>query len=328
MPIQGDFISFTYNGVYSTDLGVVRVSTSNRYNDTLVPTAKEKTVEVPGGDGTYFFGSYYTQRPLTIDVAFDSVTEDQIRLMRATFGDRRPHELIFSDEPYKVYYAVSTGAPQIKYIPFNNYEVNSSNPPRVYKGEGTFTFTCYEPFAHCKNEYKYLDQWQVGQQCIPSWYHYNNKAEWNLSANLLETQGEYDTFSTPAGSTTSSLKLYNPGDIEADFQLIIEFDQNDSITLGAIKVTNGQGDLSGYNITLKTTSITKKGNDASIRFDSKTNLIEGLDSYGARTGNLYNEVLNATSWFKIPCDTTGAYNFVLVDFSGGAATLKYDYLYY
>ena len=75
MPIQGDFISFTYNGVYSTDLGVVRVSASNRYNDTLVPTAKEKTVEVPGGDGTYFFGSYYTQRPLTIDVAFDSVTE-------------------------------------------------------------------------------------------------------------------------------------------------------------------------------------------------------------------------------------------------------------
>jgi hypothetical protein len=33
MSIKGDFISFTYNGVHSTELGIVRTSSSNRYND-------------------------------------------------------------------------------------------------------------------------------------------------------------------------------------------------------------------------------------------------------------------------------------------------------
>ena len=33
MAVKGDFISFTYNGVHSTELGIVRVSSSNRYND-------------------------------------------------------------------------------------------------------------------------------------------------------------------------------------------------------------------------------------------------------------------------------------------------------
>ena len=155
MAIKGDFISFTYNGVHSTELGIVRVSSSNRYNDSLLPMIQDKTNQVPGNDGTYFFGSNYTQRPITIDVAFDEVTEDQIRLMRATFGDRMIHQLIFDDEPYKVYYAKVTGTPQIKYIPFGS--------PRIYKGEGTFTFTCFDPFAHCPNDYKYLDQWAIGE---------------------------------------------------------------------------------------------------------------------------------------------------------------------
>jgi hypothetical protein len=44
MPIMGDFISFTYNGVHSTDLGIVRVTASNRYNDALVPSFQDKTV--------------------------------------------------------------------------------------------------------------------------------------------------------------------------------------------------------------------------------------------------------------------------------------------
>lgn len=54
MPTQGDFISFTYNGVHSTELGIVRVNVSNRYNDALLPTFQDKTVQVPGSNGTYF----------------------------------------------------------------------------------------------------------------------------------------------------------------------------------------------------------------------------------------------------------------------------------
>ena len=92
MAIKGDFISFTYNGVHSTELGVMRVTSSNRYTDALLPTIQDKTVQASGSNGTYFFGSYYTQRPITISVAFDEVSESQIRLMRKTFGDGLSHE--------------------------------------------------------------------------------------------------------------------------------------------------------------------------------------------------------------------------------------------
>jgi hypothetical protein len=44
MAIKGDFISFTYNGVHSTELGVMRVTSSNRYTDALLPTIQDKTV--------------------------------------------------------------------------------------------------------------------------------------------------------------------------------------------------------------------------------------------------------------------------------------------
>ena len=105
MAIKGDFISFTYNGVHSTELGIVRVSSSNRYNDQLIPTSKEKTSESIGMNGTYFFKTYYTSREIILNIAFDEVAEDKIRLMRQIFGDQKEHQLIFDDEPYKVYYA-------------------------------------------------------------------------------------------------------------------------------------------------------------------------------------------------------------------------------
>jgi hypothetical protein len=44
MPIKGDFISFSYNGVHSTELGIVHVSSSDRYADALLPTIQDKAV--------------------------------------------------------------------------------------------------------------------------------------------------------------------------------------------------------------------------------------------------------------------------------------------
>jgi hypothetical protein len=60
--LRKDFVGFTYNGVHSSDLGIVRVSEGSRFNENLLPTIQDKTVQVQGGDGTYYFGSYYTQR--------------------------------------------------------------------------------------------------------------------------------------------------------------------------------------------------------------------------------------------------------------------------
>ena len=312
MAIKGDFISFTYNGVHSTELGVMRVTSSNRYTDALLPTIQDKAVQASGSHGTYFFGSYYTQRPITITVAFDEVSESQIRLMRKKFGDQLSHELIFDDEPYKVYYAKVTGTPQLQYVPFSS--------PRVYKGEGTFTFTCYEPFAHTPNNCKYLDQYVVNGTNTP-WYKYDNKSEWNLSADLLTTQGTYDNYTSATG-----FKVYNPGDIETDFKFIIPITN----LLRGIKISDGINDLASY--TLLINAPTAKTGDSYLCFNSKLNLIEGLNSSKQKTGTIYNEYINSGSWFKIPLNGTNTnWYFQPVfssTYSGTNLILEYDYLYF
>ena len=143
--LKGDYIGFSYNGVHSSDLGIVRTSDGSRFNENLLPTMQDKTVQVPGGDGTYYFGSYYTQRQFSVSFAFDSLTEEQIAQIKQVFGDKQIHDLIFDEVPYKVYSAKVTGTATIKYIPFAEGATN-----RIYKGEGTIQFTCYYPFARCR----------------------------------------------------------------------------------------------------------------------------------------------------------------------------------
>ena len=115
--LKGDFIGFSFNGYRSEELGIVRVSDGSRYDEDLLPTSQDKTVQVPGGDGFYYFGSDYTQRPFSINIAFDELTEAQFRKLQQVFGTKELGKLIFDERPYK-YYMVKSGNPQLKYICF------------------------------------------------------------------------------------------------------------------------------------------------------------------------------------------------------------------
>lgn len=67
-----DFIGFTYDGRHSIrDLNIYRTSDGSRYNENLSPSVTDKTAEIPGGDGLYYFGSQYKQRQFSISFAFD-----------------------------------------------------------------------------------------------------------------------------------------------------------------------------------------------------------------------------------------------------------------
>lgn len=148
---KGDYKGFTYNNIHSSELGIVRTSDGSRFNQNLLPTVQDKTVQVPGGDGMYFFGSYYTQKQFTVPFAFDSLGEEQMAKIKQVFGDKQVHQLFFDETPYKIYNAKVTGTATIKYIPFAEGENN-----RLYKGEGSIQFTCYEPFARCVYDNKAL----------------------------------------------------------------------------------------------------------------------------------------------------------------------------
>ena len=124
-----DYIGFTFNNIHSSELGIVRVSDGSRFNENLLPTIQDKTVAVPGGDGTYFFGSFYTQRNFNVSFAFDSLTEEQFSKLKRWLGDKKIHELIFDELPYKAYRAKITGSATIKHIPFEEiYDISEGYP--------------------------------------------------------------------------------------------------------------------------------------------------------------------------------------------------------
>ena len=138
---KGDWIGFTFNGIHSSELGFIRVSDGSRYNENILPTMKDAVVQVPGENGSYFFGSYYTQKVFNFNIAFDTMTERQFRMIKQVFGDGKIHDLILDEHPYKIYSAKIQSPPQLKYLCF--YE----NGQRIYKGEGTIQLVAYSPFA-------------------------------------------------------------------------------------------------------------------------------------------------------------------------------------
>lgn len=290
--LKGDFISFSFNGVHSSALGIIRTSDGSRFNENLLPTIQDKTVQVPGGDGTYFFGSYYTQRQFNVPIAFDSLTEEQVRGLYSHFGDKQIHELIFDERPYKVYMAKINGTPQIKTICFDGPE------GRIYKGEGTLNFICYYPFA--KSRFNYLDEYTL--ESIPEWVDwpgttiendlYNpgiideaargNLDEWAVASRMKTSQDSYDKWF--GGSVT----VYNAGDLETDCKLY--FNVNASGTIS----------LNNMDASLKFSTLNKQENDLYVCFNSKTNLLEGCDADFKPTGTLYNKHIVAGDFFNLP----------------------------
>ena len=267
---RADYIGFSFNGIHSSELGIVRTSEGSRFNENLLPTIQDKTVQVPGGDGMYHFGSYYTQRQFNISYAFDALTEEQLARIKAVFGDKKIHELIFDEAPYKKYYAKVTGSASIKHIPFGEGALN-----RIYKGEGSIQFTAYDPYAH--SIYKYANQYS-------GW---DNFEEWKKAANLLDSQGKFDILEN------NYINLYNPGVKESDFILTFNFKVG-TIPAGGINI--------GASKQLKFNQIKAQGNDDQIKINTKLNLIEGYKN-DIKSGNIYNQHIIAGTFFKIPVTT-------------------------
>lgn len=242
--ISGDFIGFSLGGVHSSLLGIIRISDGSRYNENLLPSIQDKTALVPGRDGNYFFGSTFNQKPINIQIAFDGITREQLTQIKQLYGSKMLQKLIFDETPDRFYWVKSTGTPSIKYIPFDNDEKNEY----IYKGEGTLSFVAYDPFAYSTEEFKKTIN-----------FNYNSE------------------------KTNGSKNIYNEGDLETDWRLIIKPSQSwSSGKLGASFWLNGIRFL-------EVNSLVLEDGREDIEINSKTETACGL-----RTGALYNKYLKGT----------------------------------
>lgn len=327
--LKGDFIGFTFDNKHSSELGIVRVSEGSRYDENLLPSIEDKFVRVPGGDGNYFFGSYYTERDFNISIAFDNLSEEQFRELRQHLSGKKVGELIFDEAPYKVYKVKVATSPNLKYICFDK-EGDDGKRIRIYKGEGSISFKTLSPFA--KSKHKWLSEYRSSTTSTVSTEEDNlltkedlynpklvelgdNVDEWAAASGMKENQKEiegedihdYDTYNN------GTINLYNPGDVETDFILKTTDSKEITFTL------NGNPEL-------KINPITLKDGDISYQINSKTELIEGLNAEGYLTGNIYNEYIAGGSFFKIPLgDSTLT---LPSDLTKENVEIKYDYLYF
>ena len=350
-----DFIGFSFNGVTSKSLGIYHVSDGSRYNENLIPNLQDKTANIEGGDGTLYWNSFYTNRPWTLQCAFDNVSELQLRRMRQVFSARQVGRLVFDEVPYKYYIAKVSATPQIRYICFN--ELNNPNDEeqgthRVYKGDLTIQMVSYFPFA--KSIYKFLDE-----------YTDTNLPQWSESAVLLESQtdpsseNQVDVFkSTGSGTNEWGVSLYNPGDLDADFTLYLNITKIlQSTPQVYIKLQQKTGDTANQYSTIKvlnfksSSSWTRINNDdVWIRFNSRSQLLEGCyqvetgddfsDSNIIRTGSLYNKFIQSGDFFHLPINSTAqnVYDITKTEYrivtpssindSNTCCHIIYDYLFY
>ena len=309
--LKGDFIGFSFNEHRSESLGIVRVSDGSRYNEDLVPTTQDKTVQVPGGDGFYYFGSDYTQKPFTIPIAFDGLTEKQFRELQQVFGTKELGKLVFDERPYK-YYMVKSSKPQLKYICFGK------DGERIYKGEGTLSFTAYYPFA--KSIFKFLEkeiEKETGKEVYVLRKTYSNIEEW-AEASGMKAQGTLDKVPESPIEGVYSISVYNAGDLETDFILKFNSAPDDAVNIELSKqnVGNKKAFLNLKKFGLKNT-------DTGFQINTKTNLIEGFNAEGL-TGTLYNENIIQGDFFKIPPRED-----YQISVTGATPTeIVYDYIYY
>ena len=349
--IKGDFLGFTFDGVHSSELGIFRVSDGSRYSENLLPTIQDKVTQVPGGDGMYYQGSYYTQRQINFPIAFDSLSEEQLRKLKNLFADKNVHDLIFDEAPYKIYRVKTTGTPNLKYVCFDKkdetyYRENEkvsgiqnkeklygvggrATTGRVYKGEGQLSFVSYSPYA--VSRFKYLDEYTFKN--IPEWGSmdttgaddvYFNLYDWVDVSRMVKSgtsrklNGKTYTLDKV---TNNGVLVYNAGDLSTHFKLKFFFSgKMPACIIG--KVDTGLLNLDSFEL---------YAGDAGIQINTRLNLIEGIDKDGRITGTLYNKYLASGDFFKI--QVSNEPTLLSIGFIDGApenfsGSIDYKYLYY
>jgi hypothetical protein len=118
--------------------------------------------------------------------------------------------------------------------------------------------------------------------------------------------------------------------MESDFILTINF-VNGKIPASKLTLEN----TDDVNSQLVFKEIIAQGADTLLRINTKTNLFEGFDKDGRKTGNVYNRAIIAGNFFKIPIttDLDNPVCLILENSNNIVANLsetplEYDYVYF
>lgn len=256
-----DFLAFAFGDFNSKSFGeiidnsgniitpasyILRTSDGNRYNIHLAPPMQDKTADIPGGDGQYYFGTTHKPKVFDISFAFDNLTKSQIQDLKRAFNGKEMRELAFAEDciydatngiivDSRVYMAKVTSQPNIKTLCFDTDEGEK------YKGEGTVQLTAYWPY--CRN-IKYVD-------------------------NIVQSNADQGKrLILKKDNTTTKINLSNNGDIPSHFVFEVK----------------GEAEISKLVFEAEESITTIEGEKITY-WDSKTGIIKSGNEIIAYTGN-------------------------------------------
>lgn len=227
------------------DLGLTRVSSSNRYSENLNPPMTEKTIKKPGEDGQYYFSTDLGATNHSINVAFDSLSEEQLRQLKQIQSSKSFWRLTYDNVPYKYYNVKPTGTSKLSYVPFLKDGV------RKYKGEGTLEFVCYEGCAHCWVDSK--SEFYIDSAMTTPKKRFENIDEWKNSCGLFnETKIAYKEVQKNFSKSTKDNTLLYQAEVENTEGFFINNAEK------VIKIKQLKDNLSDKVVGLKSTFIFSK----------------------------------------------------------------------
>ena len=347
--IKGDFIGFTFGGIHSSKLGLVRVSDGSRYNEDLLPPLQDKKAQVAGRDGEIYFGSQYGTKPIKVPVAFDNMNEESFSKLRRILSNKTPQLLWFDESPYKQWLVKSANIQSFKWVCFD--EFRNGEKERIYKGEGTIEFSCFSSCATSKinyldevfeeepddngnlilkSEYENVNEWKDGSGLK------NKAVELPYPNNQPSIQFQFGLYTNNIiidGYARRGVLLYNAGDIPIKPKIICqipsrEHEQTKDIELNLYSCYNGTDDSKSsdfYEIgkMIISKDIVEKckqdrKDDGILYFivDSKLKMIKGATDSGdikELTGYIYNKYHKSGDYFEIPVSSEDIYFIEIID---------------
>lgn len=169
-----DYLAFSFCGKHSVeDFGIYRVSSSNSgYTSNLVLESKELTAEIDGMDGQYYFGSTTPKQNITINIAFDNLSEAELQAAKKWLNTKDLGPLWFAEAPHRVYTARIGTAATMTTVAFRD-----AKKGRVYKGTGQLTFVCYYPYARTPDWVEQSGGVLLDGNCWESYLNFRNYEE-------------------------------------------------------------------------------------------------------------------------------------------------------
>lgn len=318
----GKFLGFSYAGFRSEELGIVR-TIQDRFEIPLTPPIKDTTAEVPNYSGVYFWGSDYDRRNINIPFAFDGITESQLSTIKKLLNSRKVHQLIFDEEPEKIYPAVVTNQAKIDFVCFDILG------ERVYKGTGNFQFVSYTPYT--RSTVKFVEELEKFHGAavvmksentntaptaqiigisdlsgVQDYYHLDTAADaepqmkfgclylLDSTPSTLPSNREYGNFNG------TSYRLYNNGFVSIPFQAYVGLGNMSTSgrTVSIKSITPNKMPLR-LSIPVAKRRYETMAPDKYIMINSKDYTILGCDENYKPTGTLYNDCIVEGTFFNL-----------------------------